>query len=88
MAASFLQLGGLFINPEHIVYVDFSEASTALLILRSLDKEAYGRQFMASEEIRFPSDSEEYHLLRLWLEMNSLQLMPLKEEKLKEGKHE
>lgn len=83
MVAAFLQLGELFINPEHIVYVDFSDASTVLLILRSLDKEAYGRQFMASEEIRFTSDSQEYYILRLWLEANSLQLMPLKEEKRK-----
>jgi hypothetical protein len=72
----FIQLGNLFINTSDIVYVDFSDDNSVMLILSSIDKEAYGRQFLASEEMRFSAETPEYHALRTWLLGSCLMLVP------------
>lgn len=79
----FIQLGNLFINTSDIIYVDFSNEKEALLILSSMDKEAYGRQFLASEEMQFSAETPEYHALRMWLIGNCLMLSPFPEKESK-----
>jgi hypothetical protein len=82
----FIQLGNLFINTSHIIYVDFGDKNEVLLVLASIDKEAYGKQFLASEEIEFSVESPEYHALRTWLSENCQTLVPFHEKVLEAGK--
>lgn len=78
----FIQLGDIFINIKDIIYIDFSDKDSVMLVLRSLDKEAYGRQFIANEEMQFSAGTPEYHALRKWVAKNSIMLVSFPQEVL------
>jgi hypothetical protein len=91
MMLQFIQLGDIFISIKDIIYADFSDGNSVMLVLRALDKEAYGRRFVANEEMQFSAETPEYHALRKWLVENSLPLVPFPEKVLEaeqEGKNE
>lgn len=65
----FMQLGDIFVNPDRIVYVDFSDAMHARIVLQSVDKEDchdHGVRHVVSEEMCFDAGTVEYGTLRTW----------------------
>lgn len=75
----FIQLGPLFINIADIVYVDFTDENSCMVVLRSLDKKEY--VFLpASETLQFSNETKEYHALRAWLGRRTEVLVPQYEQ--------
>ena len=77
---AFIQLGALFISASEIIYVDFTDEHSCLLVLRSLDRGKFEppapQRFAQSEEIQFSSERPEHVVLRQWLAVRTTVLMP------------
>ncbi len=71
---TFIQLGDLFINPDHIIYVDFTDEHSCMLVFQSMDKESD----RVPEEIQFSKEKPEYWALKTWLAKHSEVLTPQK----------